>query len=1018
MSHACPSCGTAVDDTHNFCPSCGQPQGGVVTRSSPPAEDAELRPLTVMFCDLVGSTALAELFHPEELRALIQRYYAICDDAIRKHGGHVVKHIGDGVMAYFGYPVASDDDAAGAALAGLEICRGTAEVFHIAERTAGVDVRIGVNTGSAIVGLAGSGATREALSVGDTVNIAARVEAEAPTGRVAITETTRRLIDDRFELTALGPTELKGVSEPIELFLVDAELAPVHRKLARPVMVGRIDELARIRTMAEGVPGASPRWLVISGEPGVGKSRFVDATRDELGYRTVTVTCSRADQHSSLRPIAHLLAELAEPEAGGGPAWPDDEAASLLTPQARRMRQFESARGIIAGAARTEPLLMVVENLHWSDPSTIELLDWMATSQTDIKLFVVMTTRPVRDLPASFERMELGPLGPDDAYALIVAHDDVEPRVARAIIERADGVPLFLEELVRTAAEGSALDDEVPITLHSLFTAQLDRVGPARRIAQLGALLGTQFEVDDLRELADDPATVDDGIRALVDADLFTLVDDATVMFRHALMQDAVANSMVSSVRRREHARCARVYERRTDPSRPVAPQAIGYHWTRAGHDDLAHPYYMRAAAAAALDYANEEALGLYEQALQGLDRLIEDDPERFTSELCEVQERRGDILALLHDLDDAEEAYRLALASTFDPVRQARLFTKVALVHQQNQPLAMAAFAEAARALEAADPDRDDVRATALDLELAQLRMLYWFGDAAAMRTIIERVEPSIERYASPAQKVEFYDQCVLANFRSERYAMSDETRELGARYVAVARESGDKGLLTEAQFTYAFILLFGGQPDAALDQLEQALELAQEIGNRAIEVRATIYHSTAHRLVGVADRSFLERCHDSLELARIEQMPEYEAVALTNLAWLAWHTGDAELAADLVDDAIELWESTGMAWPFRWLALFPRLAVAVAHGDAHAVARVVDALVHDTQQQLPDGLAGFVEDVAGRVDGPDTDLLAAAGRLTTAARDAGLFEEPTTDVAVVDEVRARRRAKSDRIR
>lgn len=1015
MNSSCPSCGNAVDASHNFCPTCGQPLGAKAAPASPSTEEAELRPLTVMFCDLVGSTSLAERVEPEEYRALFQQYYAICDDAIRTHGGHVVKHIGDGVMAYFGYPVATDEDAAGAALAGLQICARAAEAFHGEEHTVDLDVRVGINTGAAIVGLAGAGTTREALSVGDTVNVAARVEGAAPPGRVAVTATTRRLIDDRFDLTSLGPTALKGVSEPIELFVVNAERMRLQRRLERSVLVGRDGELARIAELAGEVVEGGARFLAVSGEPGVGKSRLVDAARRQLGLRTVTVACLRAERHSNLRPISALLAELGNSLAADGVIAPTsdavgDDTAAGLTPQARRVRQFEAARSAFRRAAEHDPLLLVIEDLHWSDPSTLEFLGWMAASELGARLFVLMTTRPDLELPGTFDRIELGPLEAAQARELVAALGQLEPHVAAAVVERADGIPLFLEELVQSAAEGWRSEDGVPITLHALFTAQLDRVGRARRIAQVGALLGTRFAVDDLRDLVDTPSRIETDVQSLIDADLFVRVDDTTVGFRHALMQEAASASMVASVRRREHRTIALTLERRAAEGRSIAPQAIGYHWASAGYDDHALPYHLQAASEAADEFANVEALGLYEQALRGLDRLVGRDPARYSPQLLEVQERRGDILALLHDLDDAESAYRLALASTPDPVRRSQLFTKLALVHQQNEELARAAFSQAERALEPADADRADVREARLRLQLARLRMHYWFGDAAAMRTIIDQVESLVEEHASPHQKVEFFDQCVLANFRSERYAMSDDTRELSLRYLEAAHESADKSLLAEARFTNAFILLFGGQAEAAIPELELALDLARDVGSRAIEVRATVYHATAQRLVGVADEAFIERCRQSLDLARAEGMAEYEAVVLSNLAWLAWHAGQTERAAELADEAVELWESTSMAWPFRWLALFPRLAAAVAVGDAAGVRSVLDALAHPTQQQLPDPVGSMLVEAAARAGEPDRDVIGDAALLLDAAGEVGLFGDPVTGLAPALDVLPRR--------
>lgn len=972
-----------------------------------PSEEAELRLLTVVFCDLVGSTALAERVEPERYRTLFQEYYVICDDAIRRQGGHVVKHIGDGVMAYFGYPVASGDDAVSAVLAGLEICARAADTFRAADDTADLDVRVGINTGSAIVGLAGTGLTREALSVGDTVNIAARVEGAAPVGRVAITESTYRLVRDRFDATPLGPRELKGVSEPIQIYAVEGQTTQRRRQrqLQRPAFVGRDREVAQLTAIAGEVRAGAARFVAVVGEPGMGKSRLVDDVQAQLGMRVEVVTCSPAEQYSNLRPIIRLIQQLGddeEPDPTHQPEAPVDD----YTPQARRERLFESTHATLADAASDDALAVVIEDVHWADPSTVEFLGRMATSPTPVPLLVVVTTRPGPEyVPEGFEPLELPPLSDEDSSALITALDTIDPDVAASIVERANGIPLFLEELVRSAAHGSSIDDGVPITLHSLLAAQLDRVGRARQLAQLGALLGSRFRIEDLAELVDDPQELDAGLATLIDADVLHRVDDTTVAFRHALMQEAAPGTMLGSVRRREHARIARTFERRASEGADVAPQVTAYHWTKAGRDDNAYPYFVEAASVAARDFANQEALALYDRALQGLSRLVLDDPDRFVGELSDVQERCGDIHALLHRLDEAEGMYRLAHVSSTDPVRRSQLLTKLALVHQQNESLAMAALDEADRALRAISSDRPDRDEAVLRLRLAQLRVNYWFGHGEAMRQIIDELGELVEVHASPTQKAEFYDQCVLANFRLERYAMSAHTRELGAHYVVAARLSGDTSLLAEARFTNAFILLFGGDHAAAIEELQHALELARRTGNRAIEVRATIYLVTAERLSGIADAAFLERCERALELARAEQMPEYEAVVLANLAWLRRHSGDAVAAIELAETALELWEATGMAWPFRWLALLPRLALAVEAEDERAVRLAVESLLHPSQQRLPAEVARAAEAVGAVLQQPAGPVLPSAAHLVDVARHEGLLRDPSTDVAPVDE-------------
>jgi class 3 adenylate cyclase/tetratricopeptide (TPR) repeat protein len=1014
----CTACGRSLGETDNFCPGCGQRIRRDAARQR---DDAEQRVLTVFFCDLVGSTELGQQIDPEQLRALVTDYYDICDDAITRFGGHVVKHTGDGALAYFGYPVASDDDAASAVLAGLEICQRTSELTTTTDDDANLSVRVGINTGPAIVGETGSGTTREALSVGDTINIASRIEGRSPPGKVTISDATRRLLGDTLEVEALGPQQLKGVTDPIELFVVTGSLRPARRVDHRG-LVGRRSELDRILQLSDEVRAGSERYLAIIGEPGIGKSTLTQAACDAVGMRSVWVSCSRFLRNSNLHPISLLVEQLGRGAHERQQRPLDDAAAHVFsaaldrtaaadarlgvdeaeladfTPRARRQYLFRHAARTIREAARSGPLLVVIDDLQWADPSTIEFLSWMSDGESSAALLFLLPTRPtLHDLPAAVERLHLRPLADDDIAGIVQQLGVADPELASRIVRRADGVPLFAEELVKSSSTDAG--DNMPLTLQASLTAQLDRLGSARNLAQLGSLLGSGFGRDLLRGLSEDPPGFDDHVEQLLELEIFQSDEDGHLAFRHALVQEAAASSMVGSVSRREHRRIATYYEE-SEQSSTILPESIGQHWSSGGDDERAVPYYLLAASRAVADYAQFEAVSFYDAAIAGLERIAATAPQPGDvggdARLLDAYERRGDIFALLHRNDAAVSSYTAALGRTHDPVQRGRLHTRIGLVHQQDLELSLAALDAADEALTRAERTDDSWHRARISALLARMRTHYWFGGTDSMQSISDELTPLVDRHGTPQQRAEYFNQCILRNLRRERYTMSDETVGLGRSYVAAATETNDVGEMAEAHFTLGFILLFGGRVRASTGELEQSLRLARRSGNRTIEVRALTYHVTAMRMLADPRGLTVTNHERARRLAEDEAMVEYAAVADANLAWIAYQRGDHDTAAARARRALDLWTSTGMAWPFRWLAALPLLAAACEQGDAGGIVAAATALTSGTEQLLPDELMRTTREIVGAPsDQHDEELVLASGRrLLDQARLAGLAE------------------------
>jgi class 3 adenylate cyclase/tetratricopeptide (TPR) repeat protein len=997
-----------------------------------------------MFCDLVGSTALAEGMDPEDYRELLRAYYAICGDAVDHYDGHVAQHLGDGVLIYFGYPSAHDDDARRAVMAGLEMAVAVPALRRVLfdGREVVPTVRIGIHTGLTVVGEAGLGSGFETLAVGNTPNIAARLQQLAVPGEVVISDTTRHLVGGDVELQDLGEQVLKGISEPMRVHrVVGTRAAPRPLRLDREVFVGRQRELGLIEAVFADVRAGHERAIAICGEPGMGKSRLISAVMPRLGAaapRWAETGCSPFFRNTALFPLAQLVraeAGIASSDTSEevltklkglvGRTGPEEhELTALLaglvvgpelhddleySAEVRKERTLGALKAVLRGMAAAGPAVVVVEDLQWADPSTLEVLAGMIDHPSDAPLLLLVTYRPeLSGWPPEhgLVHIRLAPLDPVDVEELIGIHaDDDHPAqdLVRGIVARADGVPLFVEELVKATHGpggiriGAAADDHaIPATLHGLLTARLDQLRPSKRVAQLGAVLGRRFAVEVLARLAGEPTDFDRELEQLVQAEVLVPAgggDRPEYEFRHALIQEAAYDSLLRSDRRRLHGQLASVYEAHYPEEVDAHPEVVGYHWRQSGRHDHAAPYLKAAADRSAQVHAHEEALVLYEQTARSVEAILssggEADPS-WVDLFLDVHERAGDILTLLRRGEEAERLYRSALDRCTDPVRAAGLHRRIGVVHEQDRLRALPAFAEAEHALGPDDTSRELAwRREWLSIQLGHMRMSYWYDDHEEMAKIAGRIRPFIDGdVATPLQRAQLFDQLTLMHFRQERYAMSDEALRSAQDYVRAAEAVEDLQELASARFTFGFALMFRGRPDEAIEQLEAALDLTRRSGHRTIEIRCLSYLATAHRMVGHVDEA-ARFSQLGQEEAELQGMVEYVGVAFGNLAWVALTEARMDDVRRLAARAQGAWSTFEMAWPFRWIGLLPLLAAAYDDGDDGALASSAAGMVEPGQQRLPGPLAGALERVAAGASRGDSAAAraAAADALQTAA-------------------------------
>jgi class 3 adenylate cyclase/predicted ATPase/DNA-binding transcriptional ArsR family regulator len=644
--------------------------------SDPPA--AERRQLTVLFCDLVGSTALSARLDPEDFGVMINAYHRVVSDAVRRQGGYVAKLLGDGVLAYFGWPEAHEDDAERAMRAGLAATQAVSRLE--APEGGRLAARVGLATGPVVVGeVLGEGDARERGVVGETPNLAARLQAVAEPGAVVLDDATRRLAGALFAWADLGGVALKGVPGPVRAWQalgesgVESRFEALRTGHATP-LIGREEELELLLRRWRRARAGDGQVVLLRGEAGIGKSRLAAALREATvgdDHDELVLDCSPQHTDSALRPVAARLeraaglspgdrpeARLAKLEVLLLPLDPPPEDVTLLAellsvptvgrwpvldlaPQRRRQRLLQALLRRVRSLAARRPVLLVVEDAHWIDPSTRELLDLLVAEVPRMALLLVVTHRPEFDAGAwigtpHVTPLQLNRLAPAEHLELLhqVVGKALPAEVEAEVLMRTDGVPLFVEEMAKAVLEGGLLREEaehwvvagplpplaVPDTLQASLVARLDRLSSVREVAQVGAVLGREFAYGLLAAVAAVPEpTLREALAKLEGAGLLHrrgAPPDAVYAFKHALIQDAAHATLLRGRRRELHARAATVLEERFPDLAEQQPELLAHHYTGAGLLDQAIAYRQAAGRRAVARSAAAEAVAHYTKAL------------------------------------------------------------------------------------------------------------------------------------------------------------------------------------------------------------------------------------------------------------------------------------------------------------------------------------------------------------------------------------------------------------------
>ena len=894
---------------------------------------AERRQLTVMFCDLVGSTALSTQLDPEDLRKIIGAYHRTCAAVVAQNGGFVAKYMGDGVLVYFGYPRAHEHDAEHAVQAALAL---VAAVGKLDTAAAGrLEVRVGIATGLVVVGdIVGSGEAQERGVVGETPNLAARLQAVARPGMVVIADATRRLVGDLFLLTSLGAQHLKGLAGPVEAWAVegtnaiDGRFEALHRR-ELGTLVGRVRECAVLEQSWSRARTNDGQVVLIAGEAGIGKSRLVAAILEHVAADAPTQLryyCSAQHTNSALYPIVKQMERRANftreddqkarldkldtvLDRSGVPALHRSTIADLLqlandgryptsdlTPAQRRQRTLEAIVLDIERQARSNPVLMIFEDLHWIDPTSLELVGQLIEAIAALPLLLVATFRaefvPPWAARPHIKRMTISRLGAQETEALldeVIGGQPLPAHMRKEIIDRADGIPLFVQEMTKAVLEAGtepqlvgaipAAASSVPATLHASLMARLDRLGPAKEVAQIAAAIGREFSHALLAAIV--PQTepeLNHALDRLVDAGLLFrqgAPEDAHYVFNHALVQEAAYGTLLRETRRELHALLAETIETDFLDVADRQPEVLARHYAEAGMRDKAANLWSKAGRRSLSRSALVEAAEQLTRALN----LIATSPETA------VQRRERITL-------------QIELAN--------------ALIHTKGHaaPETRAAFDQARALIEHAEKLGDTT-----DDPLVLFSVLYGFWVASRM------------------------------SFRA------DATRELAAQFQALAAQRQATAPMMIGHLLMGISLVLTGELGAGCAELDRAVTLYHHAEHRPLAMRfghdvlvsALAWRAFSHWSLGRTDAATAD-----LERA-IGEAREFDHAAtlmyaLAHVSLTLIYMGKLDSAAEFARELMQLADDKGSRFWNAYGKLLHGRVLALERQD-HAAAEMIEA-------------------------------------------------------------------------
>lgn len=1056
----CPGCQAEAAPGARFCPDCG-----AALPVAAPRQD-ETRLVTILFADMSGSVATTSELDPEAALDRVSEALEVMSAAVARQGGRIDRYLGDGVLALFGVPRASEDDPVRAIRAALEM--------RDAARARGFEITAGINTGDAYVGRVGSDVHRELTAMGPAVNLAARLQGRCEPGEVLVGENAWRIARRAFDFEP-RETRIKGLAEPVAAWaaLRQRPRPEVARGVEglRSALIGRDEEIAALsEALARSRAGAGQAVTVI-GEAGVGKSRLLAEAR-RLALATaengeclwLEGRCLESSATTSYAPIVDLLRERFLPGAGvagrvepvaeeiaglAGDALPAERVDEILVPILNllsipdpraldfadlppaqvKARTFLAVVEYLQALAGRQPIVVVLDDLHWADSLTVELVPRLVEGLTASRAVLVCVQRPVqehasRHLVPLIERLAQGrhaeirlrPLDEAETHRLVTAllgTEELPSPALGAILGKAQGNPLFVEEVLRSllasrqiaigeggvAVSDRLRVDDVPTTIQSIIQSRVDRIDDEpRRALQAAAVIGRVFSRSLLDEMVGSELDLDRALWQLEQHDLVYLdrvVPEEEYSFKHVFTRDTVYKSLLRKRRGALHHAAVKAIESVYADRLEEHLERLAYHSERTEDAARAAAYLFRAGEKSRRAHLNEEALEAFRRALERLAALPDDEIARELR--ARVHESIGDVLELGGSHDEAVEWYERALAdrSKEERLARGRLLRKSGASRQiqRRRDEALALFDRAVEELGEPplepSPEWDEERAA---IELGRIMLQYFTSTPDVLLEQLERSGPIVEARGTALQRALLFNSKALLGLRRERYVASAETVEHARAGYEATHGMEARLEVADVRFVYAFSLLWAGRLEESEGHLRELLAEAERVGYATIQSRCVAYIALIHRMRGdvAGTRRWATR---ALEVGAASGMAEYVAASEANLAWADLREGKHGEAAERSLRAFDEGEKMGGAYRVLvWIVTWPMLGVRLREGDleqAIALARLL--LAPEAQPAVDPVRRALVEAVAAADAGDRALALRRLEEAATRAREPG---------------------------